>query len=306
MKLNYKVLTISLLWGITSSCEQQCDIVFGTGLKNTVQMKESASLAKTAKLTVLETKDQGRDIRYSYYFKEAGEEMPFRVCSPEGWDGKSPLPLVMFLHGGWNDENSYLDQNDRQLIKLAGAHGYLLVSPLGCHASYGNRLILPAEFGRDEEATEILAKTTAEKMQEQELSEKDIINVLEIVLENYPIDRDNMFLTGHSMGSGGTWYLGNKYRVYWKALAMMSGPFALKDGYPWRRIKKMPIFISEGTLATASLRSSRELRDYAEIIGLNYTYKEVEGDHGGMVPMILPDVFTFFDRQRSKSSGRFR
>lgn len=111
-------------------------------------------------------------------------------------------------------------------------------------------------------------------------------------------------MDGDSDGSGlkalnGTWYIGNKYRTYWKALAMMSGPFALEEGYPWERIKKIPIFVSEGTLATASLRSSRELKEYAERIGLNCEYKEVEGDHGGMVPLVLPDVFEFFDRQRN-------
>ena len=35
-----------------------------------------------------------------------------------------------------------------------------------------------------------------------ELSEKDVINVLEIVLNEYSVDRSSMFLTGHSMGSG--------------------------------------------------------------------------------------------------------
>jgi hypothetical protein len=29
-------------------------------------------------------------------------------------------------------------------------------------------------------------------------------------------------------------------------------------------------------------------------------YEEVNADHGGMVPLVLPDVFAFFDRTRSK------
>ena len=66
-----------------------------------------------------------------------------------------------------------------------------------------------------------------------ELSEKDVINVLEIVLSEYPVDRASMYLTGHSMGSGGTWYLGAKYAQYWAAIAPMSGPFVDETNYPW-------------------------------------------------------------------------
>ncbi len=39
------------------------------------------------------------DQRRSYYFEEAGREVPYRMCVPTGWDGESELPLVMFLHG---------------------------------------------------------------------------------------------------------------------------------------------------------------------------------------------------------------
>lgn len=29
-------------------------------------------------------------------------------------------------------------------------------------------------------------------------------------------------------------------------------------------------------------------------------YEEVNADHGGMVKLVLPDIFTFIDRTRSK------
>ena len=274
-------------------------IIFGTPVDAEAIMKQARQIANTAEVKTLQTWDEGRDKRCSYHFADLGEDMPFRVCVPESWDGKKKLPLVMFLHGGWNDESSYLDQHDKLLVRLADEHGYLLVSPLGAHSSYGNRMVLPAEFGKDEEIAETLAKrSTPKMMREQELSEQDVINVLEIVLKNYPVDRSRMFLFGHSMGSGGTWYLGAKYADYWRALAPMSGPFVTKDGYPWEQIKQMPIFISEGSRAGASLQSSRDLRDFAEQYGLNYQYKEVEGDHGEMWPMILPDVFDFFNQHK--------
>ena len=277
--------------------DSQGHIVFGTSLKAKAVMKEAIRIAHKAEVKTIQSWDDGCDKKCAYYFEEANEYMPFRECVPHHWDGKSKLPLIMFLHGGWNDESSYLDQHDKLLVRLANEHGYLLVSPLGAHSSYGNRLVLPAEFGNDKEIKETLAKSSSpEMMHEQELSEKDVINVLEIVLQNYPIDRNHMFLCGHSMGSGGTWYIGAKYAKYWRALAPMSGPFTTHDGYPWKRMKRIPIFISEGTRAGASLQSSRLLRDFAAQKGLNYQYKEVDGDHGEMWPMILPDVFHFFNQ----------
>ena len=58
-----------------------------------------------------------------------------------------------------------------------------------------------------------------------------------------------------------------------------------------------PIFVTEGTRGTPSLTGSRELRDWMMAGGYTITYKEVDADHAGMVPLVLPDVFDFFDRQ---------
>lgn len=292
-----KITTVLFAITTAAATAQNPSIVFGTPLDAQTVMQEAAALAKKAEVKTLQTWEEGRDKKCAYFFEELGEEMPFRVCVPHDWDGKKKLPLVMFLHGGWNNESSYLDENDKLMVRLADEHGVLLISPLGAHSSYGNRLVLPAEFGKDKEVEETLAKRNSpEMMREQELSEKDVIKVLEIVLKNYPVDRKRLFLCGHSMGSGGTWYLGAKYADYWRALAPMSGPFATREGYPWERLKRMPIFMSEGTRAGASLQSSRQLRDFAKEYGLNLQYKEVDGDHGQMVPMILPDVFLFFDQ----------
>lgn len=295
------LFTLSFLLCCTYSVNAQTaaskGIIFGTLLDAKTVMKEAAQIAKKAKVKTLQTWEEGRDKKCAYFFEELGEEMPFRVCVPKSWDGKKKLPLVMFLHGGWNTESSYLDENDKLMVHLADEHGVLLVSPLGAHSSYGNRLLLPAGFGKDKETLEVLENRNApELMREQELSEKDVINVLEIVLKNYPVDRKRMFLCGHSMGSGGTWYIGGKYASYWCALAPMSGPFVTREGYPWARLKQMPIFMSEGLRAGASLQASRNLRDFAKEYGLNLQYKEVDGDHGQMVPMTLPDVFQFFNK----------
>ena len=131
-------------------------------------------------------------------------------------------------------------------------------------------------------------------------AKKDVINVLEIVLNEYPVDGSSLFLTGHSMGSGGTWYLGAKYSQYWAAIAPMSGPFVDETNYPWDSIRKMPIFMTEGTGATPSLVGSRAMLAWMKERGFKIEYMEVNADHGGMIPLVLPSVFNFFDRCRPK------
>jgi len=100
------------------------------------------------------------------------------------------------------------------------------------------------------------------------------------------------------MGSGGTWYLGGKYAEYWRGLAPMSGPFVQEDGYPWDDLTETFLFVTEGT-QTPSLDGSRALSDWLAANGFKSEYEEVDADHGGMIPLVLPGVFDFFDRSRS-------
>jgi predicted peptidase len=268
-------------------------ISFGTALEPTAQMAESQALAKSLANPNAPTWRAKGDQHRKYHFPDANEDVPYRLCVPNGWDGESSLPLVMFLHGAYNDESSYLDQNDKQMVKLAEQHGFVLVSPLGHEGAYGNFLRLNADFGHPDEAANLVAMRTPESVKTQELSEKDVINVLEIVLNEYPIDRSKVFLTGHSMGAGGTWYIGGKYSTYFAALAPMSGPFVLEHGYPWENLRDIPVFVTEGLYAP-SLNTSRLLHDWMKTQGLPATYWEVAGDHAGMVPVVLPEVFSFF------------
>lgn len=268
-------------------------IAFGTTLDAQAQVCESRALAQSlADPSASQWRAKG-DQKRSYRFNADNPNVPYRVVVPTSWDGQAKLPLVMFLHGAGNDESSYLDQNNKQMVSLAEQHGYLLVSPLGLQGAYGTFLRLPAVFGQPAEASKKIAAITPDSETTNELSEKDVINVLELVLNEYPIDRAALFLTGHSMGSAGTWYIGAKYSDYWAALAPMSGPFVEESGYLWDNIRRMPIFVTEGTQAE-SLTGSRALKDWMTTNDFQLKYLEVNADHPGMVPLVLPDVFDFF------------
>jgi poly(3-hydroxybutyrate) depolymerase len=285
-----------------AAVSQQKIILSGTKLDPAAQIKQSAELAKSiADPSSPQWRSKG-DQRRRYRFAEAEADIPYRIVVPASWDGKSELPMVVMLHGAGGNESSYLDRGNQQLPKLAEQHGYLLVSPLG-HTpmgAYGTCLRLPAVFGNAEAAVAARAAVTPQRERTLELSEKDVINVIEIVRHEYPVNSKAMFLTGHSMGSGGTWYLGTKYNMYWAGIAPMSGPFVEESGFPWDRIRSMPIFMTEGTGATPSLAGSRTMAAWMKERDFKFEYKEVDADHGGMVPLVLPDVFEFFNRHRPK------
>jgi predicted esterase len=273
-------------------------IAFGTLLDPAAVISAAQALAESqAKPTSAQWQAKG-DQHRTYHFADANTDEPYRLYVPTDWDGASKLPLMMFLHGSGSDENAYVDQNNKQMLNLAQQHGYVLVSPLGAQGAYGNFLRLTAPFGDEADADALMAAVTTESERTNELSEKDVVNVLELVLEEYPIDRAAMFLSGHSMGSGGTWYIGGKYASYWQALAPMSGPFVQETGYPWDTVRRLSIFVTEGT-QTPSLDASRLLRDWLKANGFKAEYEEVNADHPGMVSLVLPDVFDFCDRSRA-------
>jgi predicted peptidase len=277
-------------------------IKYGCAIIAQEQVRESQALAKSVASPGDPQWRAKGDLHRKYHFAATNADMPYRLYVPTSWDGKSQLPLVVILHGAGADENMYVDLNDKQLIRLAEQHGYILVSPLGYTrmGAYGTPLRLPAVFGNPEMAEKQRTAVSAEQERTLELSEKDVINVLEIVLNEYPVDRSSMFLTGHSMGSGGTWYLGAKYAQYWAAIAPMSGPFVDESNYPWDNIRKMPVFMTEGTGATPSLIGSKAMLAWMKERDFKIEYMEVNADHGGMIPLVLPSVFDFFDRCRSR------
>jgi poly(3-hydroxybutyrate) depolymerase len=240
------------------------------------------------------------DQRRQYHFAPTGQQMPLRVFVPPTWDGRTSLPIILMLHGAGANENTYLDQAEGLLPKLAAQHGYIVVSPIGFSplGAYGNPLRLPAVFGENAAAASQRAAITPQRRRELALSELEVITALELVTEEYGADRSRTFLAGHSMGSGGAWHLAARYPERWRAVAPMSGPFVDAASYPFDRIRALPIFMTEGTGATPSLEGSRALARYMRGGGFVFEYLEVDGNHGSMVPMVWPRVFEFFNRHK--------
>jgi predicted peptidase len=259
------------------------------------------SAMPAASATTRATGDQQRQ----YVFSPTGQTLPYRLYVPTKWNGRDSLPILLFLHGAGANERTYLDMADGIVRRLAEQHGYIVVSPLGFTAmgAFGNPLRLPAVFGQSDIAVQQRAAVTPQRRRELALSELEVITVLELVTEEYGADRARTFLAGHSMGSGGTWHLAARWPDRWAAIAPMSGPFMDAKTYPFDSIRKLPIFMTEGTGAEPSLAGSRALDQFLKAGGFDYEYLEVDGNHGSMVPMVWPKVFEFFDKVSARKAG---
>jgi MFS family permease len=93
---------------------------------------------------------------------------------------------------------------------------------------------------------------------------------------------------------------GDLHRKYHFAAANADMPYRLYIPISWDSIRKMPILMTEGTGAAPSLAGSRAMSAWMKERGFKLEYLEVNADHGGMVPLVLPSMFNFFDRYRSK------
>ena len=135
------------------------------------------------------------------------------------------------------------------------------------------------------------------------LSEKDVMNVLDIVLKEYKIDEHRMYLMGHSMGGAGTLHLGTKYPDKWAALAAAApAAFTSPDVLKSLVGKGVPVMIMRGdqdTLIGANV--TQPWVDKLKELNIFYEYKEIPGvEHGGIINACLPAFYEFFAKHSKK------
>ncbi|HEX4607456.1 MAG TPA: alpha/beta hydrolase [Urbifossiella sp.] len=219
----------------------------------------------------------------TYDFKDAGKEMEYAVFVPGRYDKGKKWPLVVALHGLGGSPQNILRYGG--FTDLAEKHGYILAAPMGYNPRgwYGAR---PLVKGAADDPANIA-----------ELSEKDVMNVLDIVKKGYTIDPDRIYLMGHSMGGGGAWHLGTKYPDVWAGLAPIA-PATARPATDAEKIKHIPVILVQGDEdKLVPVAGARRWADQMKKLGMTYEYIEVKGgDHVAVAGQNLPRIFAFFDK----------
>jgi predicted peptidase len=107
-----------------------------------------------------------------------------------------------------------------------------------------------------------------------------LIALLDDTERHYSVDLSRVYLTGHSMGGFGTWYLAYKHPDRFAAIAPMSAPFVVTA---WAdRLKKMPIWAFHGSDdKLAPIGGDQDLIDALRALGNNVRFTVLPGrDHG--------------------------
>src|SRR5262245_11355819 len=207
------------------------------------------------------------DMKRHYFLEEADEVMPYRVYVPSSYKSERAYPLIIALHGNGLTENYFFDNANGELPRLAEERGYIVAAPLGYRIDGG--------YGNNN------GSRPAEELRKLELSEKDVMHVLDLMKQNYRIDPNRIYLIGHSMGGSGSWYLGARYPQIWAALAPFAG-----GGVPetMSQMKQIPQFVVHGDAdATAPVERSRAMVAEMKRLGVEHQYTEVPGGtHGGV------------------------
>jgi poly(3-hydroxybutyrate) depolymerase len=138
------------------------------------------------------------------FFSEVDDtDQPYAIYLPKDFNPRKKYPLVISLHGAGSNHRLNLrrvfgksnqgEENDVEATRYFPAWedvGFIVASPL--------------------------ARGT---MGYQGVAEKDVYDVLADVKGRFPIDEDRVYLTGLSMGGGGTLWLGLSRPDLWAAIA---------------------------------------------------------------------------------------
>jgi len=221
---------------------------------------------------------QGSIEKRSYFFEDAQQHISYGLLVPETYDGSEAAPLVVLLHGMLSSPHEIIRL--RGIADEARKRGYIIVAPDGYGSSswYG---IKGSGLVPDHRS---------------ELSEKDVLNVLNIVRTEFNIDSRRIYLMGHSMGGAGAMHLGAVHAGIWAAIAPLSPPIFCT---PPEALEHMPVMVVTGESDwITKVAPIRAWVDKAQGSGMKCVYEEIQGGSHLFVvnnPDVYTKVFDFFD-----------
>lgn len=223
--------------------------------------------------------DDARVQHRSYMFEATGETIPYALFTPASYDGETPLPLLVSLHGLGRSYDWLMGYHG--FLDLAEQHGYAVVTPLGYirEGWYGSR--------------------PAEDPQDGVYSEQDVMNVIALTREELSIDSDKIFLWGHSMGGGGTYHLAAKNPTMFAGLGVAAPAPAISAPQDeiLDAIDHLPIFVLQGDQDDlVPVGVTRQWVAAMAQRGMQHVYVEIEGgDHSLLISQDAANMQKFIE-----------
>jgi dienelactone hydrolase len=130
----------------------------------------------------------------------------------------------------------------------------------------------------------------------RELSEKDVMTVLDMMRKEFNVDERRIYVMGHSMGGSGTLYLASKYPQIWAAAAAIAPPGAGGPGVAESLgMSKLPTFVVQGDMDTAvPVNGTRQFIERLKAQNATYEYLEIPGADHSITG--IPEIYRFFEK----------
>jgi poly(3-hydroxybutyrate) depolymerase len=227
----------------------------------------------------------------TYRFQDTNEDLPYALFVSSKVSATKKNPLIVALHGLGGDGNSLLRGN---ALDLAEEGGYILVGPMGYNPQgwYGSPVIGGGRGGKGKAPAAPVPPNLTE------LSEKDVLNVLEMIRREFNVDERRTYLMGHSMGGAGALHLGTKHASIWAAVASMApAAFVMQPSILESVKDTMPLILIHGDADTVvPVDVSRRWNQTATSLKMaHFKYLELPGaDHGTVITQGVPEIFQFF------------
>src|SRR4051794_9547664 len=171
-----------------------------------------------------------------HHFAETNEDIPYALfVSSKVRKGKK-APMIVTLHGIGGTHTTMMRPN---AIDLAEAGGDILLAPMGYNPRGGYGAPPPRgrpgappapphpppaaapPQGRRGLPPGLLSDPN-DPPNLRELSERETLEVVDLIRKEFKVDDDRTYLMGHSMGGAGALYLAIKYPQRWAAIAALA------------------------------------------------------------------------------------
>lgn len=216
----------------------------------------------------------------SYVFEPTGERLEYALFVPRKISReKQPAALIIALHG-LNVPPALMANG---LAESADRHGYIVVAPTGYRLNGWYGYVQPA--------------ASEENRRIAEFSELDVMNVLDVIRQEYNIDERRIYLVGSSMGGTGVLHLARKYPGMWAAVAALA-PGVPDAGRDFERARETPVLVMTGDRdQLLPIEGTRNAVARLREAGISIEYHEIRGgDHTAPDRAGIPAVFSFLDK----------
>jgi len=175
--------------------------------------------------------------RWRHLSAATGTPMTFSLFEPPG---VGPFPALIYLAGLTCDDTTFMIKAGAQ--RHAAGLGLFLIAP----DTSPRGLELPGireswDFG---EAAGFYLDATEKPWRQNFRMESYVTHdLLTVVAENFPIDRDRVGIMGHSMGGHGALTLGLKHPGLFRSVSALA-PICAPSRVPWGQ-KALPLYLGE-------------------------------------------------------------